>query len=112
MIPQHAPSLVVRRQDNTTYEPPLTGLARLGYIVPMAQPSRESDRATMARLLDRLCPIPDPCDSAGAFLRFHHGDLPAMSLAELRHERRRAQSRLDLEARPSGWLLERLEVIR
>lgn len=104
-IPHSVPAL-------TPYEPPLTGLARLGYIVPTPQPSPESDRATMARVLDHICPIPDPCDSASAFARYHHGDLPAMHLDELRRERRSVQRRLDLEARPSGWLLERLDAIR
>lgn len=94
------------------YEPPLTGLARLGYIVPRPQPPGDGARVAMAHVLHHLCPIPDPYDSSGAFARYHHADLPTMSLAELRHERRRVQHRLDIEERPSAWLWERLEAIR
>lgn len=93
-------------------EPPLTGLARLGYIVPTPQSSREEGRATLARLLDHVCHVPDPYDSAGAFERYYHGDLNAMSVGDLLRERRRVRCRLDLEERPAAWLWERLEAVR
>ena len=93
-------------------EPPLTGLARLGYIVPTPPSPRDGERATMARVLDQVCPVPNPYDSAGAFERYHHGDLSAMNLADLRRERRRVRCRLDLDERPSAWLRERLEAVR
>jgi hypothetical protein len=62
--------------------------------------------------LAHVCPIPDPCATAGAFARYYHHDLPALSLVELEHERWCVSYRLALEARPSRWLMGRLEAIR
>ena len=94
----------------SAYEPPLTPLEKLGYPVPRPETPPWGLPDTLT--LTHVCPIPDPCDTAGAFERYHHQDLPALSLVELEHERWCVSYRLALDERPSRWLLGRLDASR
>jgi hypothetical protein len=66
----------------------------------------------IARLLDALYPEPDPFDTAEAFERAHHGDIPELVLDEVDAERILARLRWAATVHhggtPSRWLLERI----
>ena len=94
------------------YEPPLQGLARLGYVIPDSWTPLRCNQETTRRFLDRLYPIPDPIETVGQFERFSHSDLAAMPLEEIYREARRVQLRLDYDDRPAAWLLGRLQALR
>ena len=70
------------------------------------------DQKPSARFLDQIYLQPDPCETMGEFERFFHRDLDAMPLAGLYREARRVQLRLDLDDKPTAWILERLQAIR
>lgn len=91
------------------YEPPLKGLARLGYVVP-----RESTplHDAITTFLDRLYRIPDPNETIEEFDRYYHYDLVGMPLLELKREARNVQRRLDLDDHPATWLSQRLDAVR
>jgi hypothetical protein len=68
--------------------------------------------ARITRLLDVVYPEPNPYDTAEAFQRAYHGDLPQLTLDELDAERILARIRwaaiLYRRGVPSPWLRERL----
>lgn len=69
------------------------------------------DQKLSARFLDRIYLQPDPCETIGEFERYYHLDLAALPLKGLSREARRVQLRLDFDARPTAWMLERLQVL-
>jgi hypothetical protein len=66
----------------------------------------------IARLLDLVYPEPDPFDTADAFERTYHGDVPQLALEQLDAERILARIRWAVivyrRGVPSSWLRERL----
>lgn len=92
------------------YEPPLHGLARLGYVRPTTQ--KHGARDTTTRVLDCLYRIADPLETRGEFERYYHIDLAGLSLDALRSEERKILYRLDFDERPSPWFFERLHAVR
>jgi hypothetical protein len=66
----------------------------------------------VARLLEAVYPEPDPFDTAEAFARAHHDDVPGLSLDQLDAERLIARLRWSILVyrgqRPSAWLQGRL----
>jgi len=67
---------------------------------------------SLRELCDRICPIPDPCDTLEQHERFEHHDLRHISRAEMLRERTRLEFRLNLDNAPPAWLLERLARLR
>jgi hypothetical protein len=63
-------------------------------------------------IVDELYPEPQPLDSAEAFERAHHDDLPRLTLDEVDSERILGRLRwaaiVHHRGTPSPWLLERL----
>jgi hypothetical protein len=63
-------------------------------------------------VLDTLYAEPDPFDTAEAFERAHHGDIPQLTLDEVDAERILARLRwaalIHHRGAPSTWLLERI----
>ena len=94
------------------YEPPLKGLARLGYIISNAYTPRHPDWDTTTRFLDRVYPVPDPTETARQFEIYNHIDLDDMPLEALQREERKIQHRLDQDDKPPRWLWGRLEAVR
>jgi hypothetical protein len=68
--------------------------------------------AAIARLVDTIYIEPDFCDSAESFERYHHDDVPYLSLDEIDAERILARLRWAAQIyrrqQPSPWLTERI----
>ncbi|MEP7027691.1 MAG: hypothetical protein ABI960_03765 [Candidatus Eisenbacteria bacterium] len=70
-------------------------------------PETETSRASSP--LSHLYPVPEPLDNDLEWERFHHLDLQAMPLPELKIAHAQLMMRLAAERDHHPWLLERLQ---